>query len=150
MANTACPDQRGEVMKSIYGLTDPRTGCIRYIGQSTDPARRLAGHCWEAKREKHHRARWIIGLLKLGLKPLLEVLEEVPDEQADDVERFWISSLLTAGARLVNTDAGGGNVPWSSELRERVRRANLGRIPSTQARANMRAAQLGIAPRRNA
>ena len=122
-------------MISIYALVDPRTDCIRYIGQS--------GHCWEAKREQHRRARWILGLLKLGLKPEMVVLEEVAADQANDAERFWIASLLAAGARLVNTDAGGGSIPWTKELRERVTRANLGRIPTPEARANMSAAQRG-------
>lgn len=130
----------------IYVLVDPRTDCIRYVGQSVNPRARLKAHCSEAKREQHRRARWILGLLNIGLRPEVVVIEEVAADQADDAERFWIASLLAAGAKLVNTDAGGGTIPWTNELRERVRRANLGRVPTAQARANMSAAQRARAP----
>ena len=65
----------------IYGLIDPRTGCLRYIGKTANPKVRLADHVCPERRDQSHRACWIRGLTKLNLRPLLEVLEEVSPEQ---------------------------------------------------------------------
>lgn len=46
----------------IYGLTDPITEEIRYIGKSIRPTERLSNHCNE--KSNCHRSNWIQSLKK--------------------------------------------------------------------------------------
>lgn len=117
----------------IYGLIDPRTGCLRYVGKTENLRVRLVNQIAESKVKRHHRANWILGIVQAGLKPSIEVLEEVHSSAADAAEQFWIASLRAAGANLVNrADGGEGGSTnkgrkWSAETRAKMRVARLGR-----------------------
>ena len=99
----------------VYGLYDPRTKAIRYIGQTVRSARqRLYGHLGDAKRHEHtHVARWIADLASVGLRPTVEVLERCHSaEVLGDRERYWIALARERGESLTNiTDGGDGGVP---------------------------------------
>lgn len=109
----------------IYALMDPRTSCLRYVGKAVDVERRLKVHLHE--KAKTLKNNWLKSLKAKGLKPALEVLEEV-DGDGSDAERFWIASLRAAGARLLNaTDGGDGfRGRHSEETKARMRAAHLG------------------------
>lgn len=95
----------------IYGLNDPETGECRYIGKADDPHKRLFGCGGHLKRchKKHHCACWIKSLVNRGLRPLLEVLQEVPVLEWELWERAWISASRKIGMDLTNvTDGGDG------------------------------------------
>ena len=94
---------------SIYGLIDPRSGELRYIGKATDVPRRISTHYTEARKGNVlHSRRWLAGLLVQGLKADVEILEHVEDnEKANEAERFWIASMRLAGANLTNRTCGG-------------------------------------------
>lgn len=69
----------------IYGLRDPDTHEVVYVGQTVNLKARLAGHC-------HRRnARW------QGF-----VIERVSRRKADEAESKWIVAFLRAGAPLQN------------------------------------------------
>ena len=109
----------------IYELSDPRTGCVRYVGKSVSPKARLATHIREAKSGNPvHSKRWIYGLLSAGVTPTLGIIEEVPAHAADEAERYWIGCLLLAGASLTNRTAGGDGqqigYKWSADAKRRV------------------------------
>lgn len=74
----------------IYCLKDPRNNCIRYIGKSDCPNERYANHISEAKnnRKSNYKINWIKSLLKLNLKPKLEILNivEKQDWQIFEIE----------------------------------------------------------------
>lgn len=99
---------------TVYGLTDPRTGEVRYVGKTTwTLAHRLKGHISDAKCNTHtHKARWINDVLKVGLRPRAVPLETVPSAQWEQAERRWIAAF----PRLTNTTAGGqvGGWGWSA------------------------------------
>jgi hypothetical protein len=145
----------------IYGLVDPRTNFIRYIGKAKDTKRRYAGHLIPSQLDQHshHRANWLKELLRLGLKPIMEILETVPTSEWEKAEREWIAMFrnIPGYPDLTNTTNGGegldGFTP-SKEMRERmaeshrgkpmppghgekVRAAHKGRVHTPQARANM-------------
>lgn len=86
---------------SIYSLTDPRDGRVRYVGRSENPQRRLLGHlsCGDGSPGKR---QWIRSLRADGQKPTIAVLETVPFKQAKDAERQWIERLVASGASLLN------------------------------------------------
>lgn len=75
---------------SIYGLEDPRTNLIRYVGKARKVERRYYEHCHVGSPNRKMR-NWIEDLSRLGLVPTLRVLEVTTDEQSRERERFWIA-----------------------------------------------------------
>jgi len=129
----------------IYILSDPRTGLCRYVGKSISPIFRFRSHC--CRNGQTHRERWIKGLRLAGLKPVLEIVEEIRDsndEDWQDSERFWISYLNFLGFPLTNLDTGGnGGKKQSRESVEKKRLAALGRQVSEQTRLKLSRAHSG-------
>lgn len=116
----------------VYGLTDVRSGHIRYVGKVNGyPNSRLKSHIYEARYGKrhNHRLAWIRKLLKDGFPPRCIVLEKCSDdEELIAAEKRWIAHFRVMGAKLVNaTDGGEGMANPSAETREKLSRARRGR-----------------------
>jgi hypothetical protein len=96
----------------IYGLIDPRTQQLRYVGK-TGKRRikdRLFCHLGHARLpgQKRHVLAWISGLLSNGLRPEIFVIEEVPSgTDWKEAEQFWIAYFRSIGADLCNRSIGG-------------------------------------------
>ena len=127
----------------IYGLYDPRTYELRYVGKSDKPRQRLAGQLNEARGT--HRCNWIQQLKRAGLRPLQVILDASPPGPGwEVVERAYIAGARVAGYRLTNGTDGGEGVPGlSPEVRERMRQAKIGSKASPETRAKMSAAKKG-------
>ena len=98
---------------TIYSLIDPRTGLVRYIGQTIKlPRYRYASHKYQWKRCKgriNHVNSWIKNLAKEGLDFIMEVVEdEISEDQLDIKEIQWIKVFKSIGANLCNHTEGGG------------------------------------------
>jgi hypothetical protein len=107
----------------IYALRDPVTGEVRYVGKADDPVYRLRQHLKPGNlaAEETYKTHWLRLLVAQGLKPSLEVLEQVPKEQWEDAERRWIAHFLALGAPLTNSnDGGGGMFNPSEETRQKI------------------------------
>jgi hypothetical protein len=90
----------------IYTLSHPITNEIRYVGQTKNTLEeRLKGHL--KSKEKVYRVYWIKLLIKEGLIPKIEIIEEVEKDEASFSERFWISMFKNWGFRLCNLTSGG-------------------------------------------
>jgi hypothetical protein len=130
----------------IYGLFDPESDHLRYVGKTTNIAKRYESHLYEsAKRSrKPYSRRWIASLLARGLKPKMEVLDIVSSAVANDAERCWIASMRLAGCKLTNrTDGGDGQskgYQWSAEARRKIGLAGRGKKRSDETKAKLRAA----------
>lgn len=128
----------------IYGLIDPRTECLRYVGKTTDLRKRFLRHCNPRRSDRSHRGCWLRGLRNLGLQPTMVVLEEIDEATTALVECFWISSLRAAGADLVNAANGGEGGATrtgqksSAAHRMNIAKAHLGMRPDASARERMR------------
>jgi hypothetical protein len=97
---------------SIYTLSDPETGEVRYVGKAINAEGRLGAHLKD--KGKNHKANWIKGLKARGLVPVMEVLEEVCEFSWQESEMFWIETLKFYGFKLTNLTAGGeGNSNWN-------------------------------------
>jgi len=95
-------------MTKIYTLVDPRTNEIRYVGKTVQNlSKRLNTHIRESQKTFNHKSCWIKSLSKIGLRPIIEIIEEVPDEDWNDSEKFYISYLRFLGFKLTNTSDGG-------------------------------------------
>jgi hypothetical protein len=107
----------------IYKLVDPRNREPRYVGQTTKPAVRIKGHrsvrCGVAARG------WRNELYALGLRPELEVIEEVDDGRWHEREQYWIKRLRSEGARLFNVATVPLPGPGYNLVRSEVTRAKL-------------------------
>ena len=96
-------------MVQIYTLTDPRTNIVRYVGKTVKPLNlRLSEHFND--RDGNKKSQWIRGLKKNGLKPIVDILDIVNDEDWRSEEMFYISYFRFLGLPLLNmTDGGDGN-----------------------------------------
>lgn len=115
----------------VYGLVDPRTGHLRYVGKSTSGMRRPRAHCTPANlRKGTHKANWLRQLVADGTRPEITVLQECSGpEELYDLEQGWISYFRGLGAPLTNaTDGGPGilGIKRSSETRARISAALMG------------------------
>lgn len=151
----------------IYGLTDPRTGHLRYVGRSTSGSRRpfQHGQPYYLRSVRSHTSSWCQNLAAAGLRPGVVIIEDSP-EDLFDAEQFWIAYFRLLGCDLTNhTEGGDGMVGFrhsettkariaatkkgrtaTPEERERNRTAQLGRKHSPETIAKIRAAMAGRAP----
>jgi hypothetical protein len=117
---------------SIYALSHPETGEIRYIGQAVNPRKRFNLHMFGAQHGKTFPVYdWIRSLLDKDLEPTFEILEETSLEEMDAAEISWIALCRNHGCNLLNvTD--GGSVPmrgrkFTEEHRRKISEAHKGR-----------------------
>lgn len=110
----------------IYGLLDPITKEIRYIGKSSSGLLRPRRHLTEKSytTETNHKAHWIKSLMIRGITPEIVIIKVC--NNANDLiqlEIITIKEYRDAGARLTNlTDGGEGSLGW---------------VPSEETRQNM-------------
>ena len=144
----------------IYVLRDPRDSAIRYCGWTGNPTRRLRHHINRCFREHSHKASWVVSLLRVGLKPVIEVVETGKTLKGHvEAEQRWIRILRKEGHLLTNlTDGGEGclglkhsaesiersaaahrGLVYPQEVREKVAAAGRGRKHSAETRAKMAA-----------
>lgn len=135
----------------IYILIDPRDNNICYIGKSNNPFFRYkSGHKHE--RGKYYKVNWLQSLLKLGIEPSLEILDEVPANTREEWgfwERYYIAEFKKLGFNLVNAPkhkgGEGGDLRSgtknSKQHNKKISLANKGKKMSSQAKLNMRLAK---------
>lgn len=107
-------------MACIYALIDLRTDEIRYVGKTDrarkTPKRRLYEHIYEAEHgAKRYVYNWVRQLLSLNLLPIIDVLEEAPDDNWQWYETWWIVYGRVVGWRLTNVTMGGDGLNKPSE-----------------------------------
>jgi len=90
----------------IYILKDPKTQEIRYVGKTIKSLKhRLSLHISSSIRNKRktYKEAWITGLYLKKLKPIIELIEVVSEENWQEKEIYWISQYTN----LTNTALGG-------------------------------------------
>ena len=126
----------------IYGLVDPRTQIIRYVGKSNNPVARLKAHLKDC--QKCRRVNWLKSLARLGLYPEMIILEEVVYINWQDAECKWIKHFRKQGICLTNsTDGGDGLNNPNKETRRKLSNTLMGRIVSSETRRKMSEARMG-------
>lgn len=100
--------------EAIYVLTEPESETVRYVGRSNCPPRRLSDHISVAKKLKkvgrkvevgefgYSVTDWISELLDRSLYPRMVVIEVVPANFAEEMERQWIEKLAQSFPALLN------------------------------------------------
>lgn len=105
----------------IYALIDPRMNEVRYIGKTSDLARRLRRHITEIGPTPRHA--WLAELREAERCPCLLSLGQVDPRRWGDAERHWIALFREAGFPLVNLCSGGNGAPGkalSEETRQKI------------------------------
>ncbi len=133
----------------IYGLKDPTTGSIRYVGKSSTGLKRPTVHrcrCRDPKN-KSHLANWVRGLEAIGLTYEIVILEVLPDNTAfREAEPKWITKLRNEGHDLTNATAGGEGIVGyrhTDETRKKMGDTRKGRVFSPEHRAALSKARKG-------
>lgn len=136
---------------NIYTLSHPETGRVRYVGKTGRRLkRRRDQHVRRAKKyERPSRCKaWIRAVLEeTSERPHIKPIEEVPQEQADQAEKFWIAYLKYLGCNLTNMTPGGEGFPPGytlnlsderrEELAELCRKYMGNRSPTKEERERM-------------
>lgn len=102
----------------IYGLVDPRTNEIMYIGMSTNPTQRYRAHCAKPKGGDTQKNRWIDELKLVGMKPRMQILEECSFEERFIKEIECAINHIMSGRALCQYT--GNLVQWLKENGEEV------------------------------
>src|ERR1700748_269660 len=97
-------------MTYIYGLVDPRTGLISYIGKTNNLEDRLKKHigsCNSIQERTNRKSRWINSLILNNLLPTIVELDKVPYCDWEFWEKHYIQMFKSMGANLHNGTLGG-------------------------------------------
>lgn len=132
----------------IYGLTDPRTAAVRYVGKSSSGMARPRAHANEAIKNRKvnpHKANWIRSLVASGMAYGIVVLEEVnAKSDLNAAEIRWIAHGRANNWPLTNLTAGGGGANGASvETRQKMSVAKAGRPLTDEWRARIGASIRG-------
>lgn len=123
-------------MVIIYTLSDNK-GDIRYVGKTkNETKKRLYAHINECNTDrKSHKINWIKSILNKGERPIINIVDEVPVNEWQFWEIYWIEQFRQWGFNLTNQTIGGdgGNgYKHSSENKLRMRKSKLGTTLSNE------------------
>lgn len=131
-------------MVSIYSISCPKTGEVRYVGKTSHSLEnRLQQHLIYARipeRKRRYVSDWLLSLDKKGLIPTISQLEQIEDCCWEDREKYWIKYFREQGNKLCNLTDGGESFDgyqYTEELREIRRQARLGWVPSEETRSKI-------------
>lgn len=122
---------------NVYSLVDPRTGNVRYVGQTQQKiAHRLSRHVAAANYGRQSLvSQWMREVLAEGLRPKIVLLEQVPLSDGDQAEKDWIADFKFDGYELLNETLGGHGshgYKHSEEALAKVRAARLKQVFSEE------------------
>lgn len=90
----------------IYGLIDPNTSEIRYVGKTIKSLKkRLSQHLSDIEKNNPHKFRWIKSLVSQDQKPLIIELEICDEKNWVEREKYYIQTI----SNLTNITLGGEN-----------------------------------------
>ena len=97
----------------VYGLFDPVTDELRYIGKTSRGECRIKEHFFKSVwgTKKTHKEKWIAKHVEAGLEPHHAILSYCVDEEADNAKEIeLIAHYREQGFNLTNSTVGGEGV----------------------------------------
>lgn len=108
----------------IYGLLDPDTREVRYIGKtSRDLKHRYREHINDDLKYNSHKVNWIKKLKSLNKLPLIELIEECTELNWSEREKYWITQFNN----LTNSTEGGEDGKHNEYVIEKLKLLNTGK-----------------------
>jgi hypothetical protein len=105
----------------IYGLYDPDTDELRYVGKANNAKKRLKTHVFE-RGYRRPVNKWVKSLVEAGKAPVMKILETVAHEQWEEAERRLIAEYRKT-CRLLNLADGGARPTQTTEQRRQAAKA---------------------------
>jgi hypothetical protein len=105
----------------IYGLYDPDSGDLRYVGKANSTAHRLKTHILERNLDRPI-CRWVKSLVEQGKCPRAVVFEAVPEDQWEEAERRLIAEHRKT-SDLLNLADGGAMPSQTKDQRRKLGRS---------------------------
>ena len=93
---------------TIYTLSDPDTGEVRYVGKANDAEQRLRSHLRDSAKRKTPLYSWLRKLTAERKSPTMQVLRVVDESDWEAAERDAIACYRIAGGLLNLADGGAG------------------------------------------
>lgn len=108
----------------IYCLCDPITKQPKYIGKSNKPRLRFTTHISESKRKNQltKKEAWIRSIVSRGDEPEMFILDEVPTDNWQFWEMYYISLFTGWGFDLKNGTVGGDGPMFRQKTSEETKR----------------------------
>lgn len=107
----------------IYGLFDPNTKDLRYIGYTSNKNKRLIDHHKNSNLKKNtHKNNWIKSLLfknqkaEIFILEIYETAEELPQAKTELIEYY-----RSLGCNLTN---GGDSITMTEEIKNKISKSN--------------------------
>lgn len=119
----------------IYGLIDPVTRQLRYIGKSQRGLLRPQQHSMPSYLGGNtHKNNWVKSLLSMGTKPEIVIIQEFDSPDIlSQAEIHWISYFRDLGCPLTNHCRGGNGFTGRHGEEARRKISEAGRRPMSQA-----------------
>lgn len=112
----------------MYGLRDPETQEIRYVGRTSRLTKRFSERLRTNTTASSHKKAWIQSLLRKGLQPEILVLAECTPEKAVETENFYINQF----SNLTNHPGKDGSFGFKyGAVREEMRKTVIGKCLQT-------------------
>lgn len=120
----------------IYSLSCPVSNEVKYIGKTVKTLhRRLYSHLYTAHektvtgkwKNDYLLVRWVRKMCSMGLKPIIELVEECEESNWQEVESFYISYFRFLGFKLKNQTEGGEGLHGYIQTEQHKRNSGLAR-----------------------
>lgn len=133
----------------VYGLIDPRTNELRYVGFTKNSKNRIAQHCRPSKlKANSYKNNWIKSIRANGLFPQIYILETYNSkEEALQAEIDLIAYYKWIGCQLTNVTKGGdegADYFRSEKIRSNISKSSLGRKHTENTKKRISSSLTGI------
>lgn len=120
----------------VYALCEPKSGDIRYIGQTTTSLKqRLRKHISDSRHGVTYTHCWIKSVLNKGERPIIREVESCLIAELDNREIYYISLYKKQGLKLTNLSEGGQTRRvHSKETNQKISASLTGKKQSTETR----------------
>lgn len=114
----------------IYALsTEEQPNNFRYVGKTNDIKKRLSKHISKYYlNEVTYKTNWINSELNKGNSIKITIIDEVPDNEWEFWESYWIEQLKWWGFKLTNSTKGGDGVSLTQTVLDKRNETNRVRL----------------------
>lgn len=114
--------QKG-VTNVVYGLLEPSTHEIRYVGKAINLDNRIRKHLQPSKlKESTHKNNWLKKLINDNQKPIVVILKKCDNEiELNETEIELIKEYKKLGCKITNSTDGGDGGKLNSDIIDKMK-----------------------------